>query len=57
MTKPELLEILGECARNGDGEAAHADADKALLEFIGDEFGLEAWITNGNEGIISLELK
>lgn len=36
MSKTELLRKLADYARNVDGEAAHAAADTALLEFIDD---------------------
>jgi len=36
MTKEELLKILEECAESFDNERAHADADKALIEYIND---------------------
>ena len=36
MTKRELIRKLIECAQNGDTEAAHGDADDALIAFIDD---------------------
>jgi hypothetical protein len=35
--RAKLLEVLRKCAENGDYEEAHADADDALIEYIGDE--------------------
>jgi hypothetical protein len=32
-----LLDVLRGCSYDGDPENAHFEADKALLEFIGDE--------------------
>lgn len=38
MTKEELLKKLAEIKKyDGDTEAAHGDADDALLEYINDE--------------------
>jgi len=36
MTRDELIATLRACIRNGDHEVAHADADEALIAFIGD---------------------
>lgn len=36
MTKAECLEKLKEASENMDTEAAHGDADDALIEFIND---------------------
>lgn len=35
--KAALLVILAECAKSGDTENAHCDADEALIQFIGDK--------------------
>jgi hypothetical protein len=35
--KAELLAKLAACAENGDTEAAHIDADAALLDYIADD--------------------
>lgn len=45
MTKPELIEYLEEIAnaRGGDQEASHAQAEKALLEFVNDTEITAAW--------------
>lgn len=43
MTKEELLERLKECETNADTEAAHSDADDALIEFINDTEITEAY--------------
>lgn len=45
MTRDELLVRLRECAANGDIEGAHGDADKALLQYIGDVEITEAWLS------------
>lgn len=37
MTKDELLEKLSALAEGHDSEHAHAEADKALIEFIDDD--------------------
>lgn len=37
MTKEQLLKLLADFAMNSDCEAAHADADDALLAFINDD--------------------
>jgi hypothetical protein len=36
MTKIELLAFLERCQRSDDPEAAHSDADAALLAYIND---------------------
>lgn len=36
LTKRELLAVLAKAAVSSDTESAHADADSALLRFIGD---------------------
>lgn len=36
MTKARLLYTLGRIAQGTDGEKQHADADAALLDYIGD---------------------
>ncbi len=36
MEKKDLLKILDACAANGDKEAAHGNADDALIDFIND---------------------
>ena len=36
MTRDELLSLLAEYARETDTEGAHADADAALIAYIGD---------------------
>jgi len=43
MTKDELLERLRACAKNGDTEIAHSDADDALIEYINDPEITEAY--------------
>jgi hypothetical protein len=37
MTKPELIRRLEMLAISGDKEAAHVEADNALIEFINDD--------------------
>lgn len=36
LTREQLLERLRDCETNEDTEGAHADADKALLDYIDD---------------------
>lgn len=36
MTRDELLAGLAKCAENDDYEAAHANADQYLIDYIGD---------------------
>lgn len=43
MTKDELIAKLIELQSNGDEEAAHWDADEALIEFIHDDRVKEAF--------------
>ncbi len=42
--KERCLDMLAECARNGDTEGAHCDADQALLDFIADPEIEKAWL-------------
>jgi hypothetical protein len=43
MTKEELLELLKVCAKHGDTEVAHQDADTALVSYINDPEIAEAY--------------
>lgn len=43
MTREELLRYLAQCARDGDKERAHFNADDALLKFINDPRITEAF--------------
>ena len=43
MTKDELLAILQRCGKTSDWEAAHGDADDALIAYINDLAIAEAY--------------
>jgi hypothetical protein len=45
MTKEELLATLRRCRERGDREAAHVDAEEALLDYINDPDIREAYET------------
>jgi len=42
--KEETIARLKECVENSDTEAAHSDADAALLNYINDEEISDAWL-------------